>query len=232
MTFHPDIRFYPSDSRRSDGEINANTVVIDGPSRLLIDPGLKSRWPRLAARLAADGFDPAGFSLVFCTHSHPDHLEAGEILAREHGLPLALHELELAFLRRGGGGFWAAGPPPLEFCRPLAAGDWLFGGRRFRLIHAPGHSPGSLALHWPEAGLLVAGDVFFAGTFGATDYPGGSEPDMFETLAGLEKLPEVELALCGHGPALAGRKAVAANYAALRREMEMKKAGLWPPVRR
>ena len=224
----PSIHFYPSETPPAGGEINANTIVIDGPERLIIDPGLKSRWPLLAGRLAADGFEPAGFQLALFTHGHPDHLGAAEILARDYGLPLALHKLELEFLAREGEGFWGSRPPG-DFFQPLTEGLLLFGGRRLFLYHAPGHSPGSLVLHWPEEGLLVTGDVYFSGTFGATDYPGGSEPAMFETLARLEKLPGVELALCGHGPALTGRAAVAANYAVLRREVELKKAGLWPP---
>jgi len=223
----PPIHFYPSESSLADEDINCNTIVIDGREKLLIDPGRKSRWPELAGRLAADGFEPGDFQLVLLTHGHPDHLEAAETLARDYGLPVALHEAERRFLERES----PAGQslrPFLDSSRPLREGPFTFGGRRFLIYHAPGHSPGSLALHWPEAGLLVTGDVYFLGTFGATDYPGGSEPEMFETLARLENLPDVSLVLCGHGPALAGRPAVEENYAALRREGDLKKAGLWP----
>jgi len=228
MPLAPPVYFYPSESSLEDEDINCNTIVIDGREKLIIDPGLKSRWPELAGRLAADGFKPGDFQLVLLTHSHPDHLEAAEILALDYGLPVALHEAEQRFWEREGP--VGQGPRPLlDLFRPLQEGHFTFGGRDFLIYHAPGHSPGSLVLHWPEAGLLVTGDVYFSGTFGGTDYPGGSEPDMFETLARLEKLPEVSLVLCGHGPALSGRSAVEDNYAALRREVGLKKAGLWPP---
>jgi glyoxylase-like metal-dependent hydrolase (beta-lactamase superfamily II) len=225
MSPAPPIYFYPSESSLKAEDINCNTIVIDGREKLIIDPGRKSRWPELAGRLAADGFEPGDFQLVLLTHSHPDHLEAAEILALDYGLPVALHEAEQRFWER-------EGPqnlrPLLDFSRPLREGFFPFGGRHFFVYHAPGHSPGSLVLHWPEAGLLVTGDVYFSGTFGATDYPGGSEPDMFETLARLENLSDVSLVLCGHGPDLSGRSAIADNYAALRREVDLKKAGLWP----
>jgi glyoxylase-like metal-dependent hydrolase (beta-lactamase superfamily II) len=223
MSPAPPIYFYPAESSLEAEDINCNTIVIDGREKLIIDPGRKSRWPELAGRLAADGFAPGDFQLVLLTHSHPDHLEAAEILARDYGLPVALHEAEQRF--------WECPrslQPLLDFFRPLREGFFPFGGRRFFIYHAPGHSPGSLALHWPEAGLLITGDVYFSGTFGATNYPGGSEPDMFETLARLENLSDVSLVLCGHGPALSGRSAIEDNYAALRREVDLKKAGLWP----
>jgi len=219
MLLAPDIYFYPSNSK----ETNCNTIVIDGPEKLIIDPGRKNRWPELEARLAADGFGPGDFHLALLTHSHPDHLETAEFLARDHGLTLALHEAELAFLR--GRNI----DTTLPF-KALREGPLLFGGRYFLLYHAPGHSPGSLVLHWPEAGLLVTGDVYFSGTFGATDCPGGHEADMFETLARLEELPDVSLALCGHGPALSGGRAIKDNYAALKREISLKKAGLWKSI--
>ncbi|MDR2934984.1 MAG: MBL fold metallo-hydrolase, partial [Candidatus Adiutrix sp.] len=97
MPLAPPIYFYPSESSLEDADINCNTIVIDGPERLLIDPGRKDRWPELAGRLAADGFAPGGFHLVLLTHSHPDHLEAAEILALDYGLPVALHEEEKRF---------------------------------------------------------------------------------------------------------------------------------------
>ena len=215
MLIFPSVYFYPSDSR----QINCNTIVIDGPERLIIDPGLKSRWPELKARLAADGFEPGDFQLILLTHSHADHREAAELLAQDYGLVPALHEAELAFMRSQGS--------DSGFFRTLSEGPFLFGGRSFFLHHAPGHSPGGLVLHWPEAGLLVTGDVYFSGTFGATSCLGGNEADMFETLARLEELPDVSLVLCGHGPAVAGRPAIEDNYAVLRREIALKKAGLW-----
>ena len=214
MPLAPSIYFYPDEPVSDYGETNCNTIVINGPEKLIIDPGRKSRWPALARRLAADGFEPGDFHLVFLTHSHPDHLEAAELLALDYGLPLALHEAELAFWEKSRPAAQNLQPAP-GFFRPLQEGPWSFGGRRFFIYHAPGHSPGSLVLHWPEAGLLVTGDVYFSGTFGGTGFPGGSESDMFDTLARLEKLSEVSLVLCGHGPAMAGRPAIEGNYAIL-----------------
>ena len=220
MLLTPPIYYYPSPLEAE--EITCNTIVIDGPEKLIIDPGLLSRWPELEARLAADGFEPGGFKLALLTHSHRDHREAAEFLARDYGLPLVLHEAELAFMR-------SRGQDP-GFFSPLKEGPFLFAGRSFFLYHAPGHSPGSLVLHWPEAGLLVTGDVYFSRTFGATDRIGGNEAEMFESLARLEKLPDVSLVLSGHGPVLSGRPAIEDNYTALRREIALKKAGLWGKI--
>jgi len=227
MLLAPSVYFYPAEPPASPKELNCNTIVIDGPEKLIIDPGLRSRWPALADRLAADGFEPGDFRLVFLTHSHHDHLEAAEILAVNYGLPLALHEAELAFWEKEG----RVGQDirlSREFFQLIPEGPWSFGGRRFFLHLSPGHSPGSLVLHWPEAGLLITGDVYLPGIIGGTHWPGGHEADMFETLARLEELPEVSLVLCGHGPALAGRPAINDNYAVLKEEIALRKVGLWP----
>jgi hydroxyacylglutathione hydrolase len=42
-----------------------------------------------------------------------------------------------------------------------------------KIIHVPGHSPGSLVFYSPKQNFLIAGDVLFAGSIGRTDLPGG-----------------------------------------------------------
>ena len=72
-------------------------------------------------------------------------------------------------------------------------------GITFRVLHTPGHTPGSVCL---VAGtLLLSGDTLFAGSCGRTDFPGGSWQQM---LASLKKLAQLEgdyTVLPGHGGA-------------------------------
>jgi glyoxylase-like metal-dependent hydrolase (beta-lactamase superfamily II) len=50
----------------------------------------------------------------------------------------------------------------------------IFGNSNLKVIHVPGHSPGSVAYHCPEAKYLVVGDILFEGSVGRTDLPGGN----------------------------------------------------------
>ena len=54
-------------------------------------------------------------------------------------------------------------------------------GMKFKAIHAPGHTAGSLVFVVDDE-LLVSGDVLFAGSIGRTDLPGGSAEAMETTL--------------------------------------------------
>ncbi|MDR1686103.1 MAG: MBL fold metallo-hydrolase [Desulfovibrio sp.] len=229
MKLADNVYFYPDDPSRDAGGLNAGAVVIDGEQALLIDPGSAPRLPSLLRRITDDGLDPANIGIALFTHSHPDHLGAGRALCEHCGAIPAMHGREIAFYFGIGAGYRSPGRPwAREEFTALEEGEFRFGGHCFQLYLTPGHSPGSLTLHWPEAKLLVVGDVYFAGTFGATDLTGGSEPEMFGTLEKLEQLPDVELVLCGHGPEITGRGAVEENYRVLAREVAMKKAGTWP----
>ncbi|HEY7195404.1 MAG TPA: MBL fold metallo-hydrolase, partial [Gemmatimonadales bacterium] len=73
------------------------------------------------------------------------------------------------------------------------------GGVEFEVRHTPGHSPGSVCLAGP--GVVLSGDVLFAGSIGRTDLPGGD----FDTLiASIERellpLPDDTIVYSGHGP--------------------------------
>lgn len=87
---------------------------------------------------------------------------------------------------------------------PDGAGDLVAGAVRLRTLHAPGHTEGStlLVVQEPDGdGVVLAGDVLFAGGTGRTDLPGGDAATMARTLRdvvgalgpGLGVVP-------GHGP--------------------------------
>ena len=72
-------------------------------------------------------------------------------------------------------------------------------GISFRVLHTPGHTPGSVCL---QAGdVLLTGDTLFAGSCGRTDFPGGSWEQMMASLARLAALPGNFKVFPGHGEA-------------------------------
>jgi hydroxyacylglutathione hydrolase len=79
-----------------------------------------------------------------------------------------------------------------------------FGHREARVLHTPGHTPGSVCFYveFPEERpLLFAGDTLFAGSIGRTDLWGGSFETIVKSIRGeLFALPDETLIIPGHGP--------------------------------
>lgn len=241
MRLRDDVYFYPSKSGMDfSGEINCNSVLIAGKRHMLIDPGVSKHWGELKDEIAADGIDLADIGLVFCTHSHPDHAEAACRAAGEAGADLLMALAELDFIVMGGICFYyrtvdgvyikVEGNMPV-FDVPDTSlfikgfpGPFFYQDNQFKLFLTPGHTPGSMCLHWPDRGLLVTGDVYFPGTIGAIDLFGGSPRGMCNSVRLLSGLTDVDLVLCGHGPPVEGRQAVVENYRQLFQEIEDKKA--------
>ena len=79
---------------------NCNTYFIDGPTRVLIDPGHKAMVDHVAAGLRQLGRKIQDLDLVICTHAHPDHLEVVPSLKQNGTATLfALHETEWQWMR-------------------------------------------------------------------------------------------------------------------------------------
>ncbi|MDR3203315.1 MAG: MBL fold metallo-hydrolase [Deltaproteobacteria bacterium] len=227
MRLSPEIYFYPSESGLDfSKEFNSNSILLpslNGGKHLLIDPGRAKSLGQLIELIKEDGLDVAQVGLVFLTHHHPDHVEAADQLHKEIGCQLAMSEIDLKFLQGPGRVFFerivedGVVVPNFKYPNPklykkLYSGPFFYQGNKFFLHDAPGHSPGGLCLHWPERGLLVSGDVFFKGSIGTVNLPGGNKEQMSRVLKILSGLGDVSLILCGHGPAIVGQAEIDYNY--------------------
>ena len=71
-----------------------------------------------------------------------------------------------------------------------------------QVIHTPGHTQGSVCLHFAPLKLLIGGDTLFAGSIGRTDLPGGNYSQIIDSIqTRLLTLPDETKVLAGHGPA-------------------------------
>lgn len=183
------------------GPLQANCyLVADDTTRraLIVDPGDEAE--RILARLRRLEFIPEA---IVATHGHFDHIGAIRAVRDATGVPfLALQEeremLEAAPVRAQIFGFFVDPPPPAD--RWLHEGDSVTtGGLTFRVVHAPGHSPGHLILL--GEGAAFVGDVIFAGSIGRTDLPGGDSAQLFASIARhVLPLPDGTALYPGHGP--------------------------------
>lgn len=198
---------------RSQSANNCNTFLIDGPKRILIDPGHRALFGHVEQGLSEIGMGLADIDVVICTHGHPDHIEAVELL-RQHDIRFALHQAEWQWLDGIGRQMSAAMGIDLDHYEPdffLQDGNLSIGDLELTVHHSPGHSPGSICIHWPATGALFSGDVLFDQGLGRTDLPGGNGAELktsIKRLAGLH----TSLLLPGHGDIIQGAQDVHRNF--------------------
>jgi len=173
-------------------------LVWDGRSdeALVVDPGMGAA-AALVARAAAIGLR---IQLIANSHGHIDHIFDNAALKRESGAPLAIHPDDA--YRLGGENIYGFQVEASVAEQDLREGDRLaVGDLRFRVLHTPGHTEGSVCLYESARGLLLSGDVLFRGSFGRTDLPGGNEAQMVVSLRRLlGEIPSPTRILPGHGP--------------------------------
>ena len=139
--------------------------------------------------------------LVISTHGHWDHIGDNASVAAATGADIAVHPLDRDALVRPES-LWAPFeiPPCVPAVELAEGGEVRFGEIRLRVLHTPGHTPGSVCLQATDDGLLFSGDTLFAGGWGRIDLPGGSAEAMVESLVRLAELEAVVSVLPGHGP--------------------------------
>jgi hydroxyacylglutathione hydrolase len=193
-----------------------------GEECLVVDPGI-GVLDQLAELLQEHRLRPAA---VLATHGHLDHVFSVTPVCGAHGVALSVHgddryrlvdpittlgpELKQMFRQQFGDANWKEP----DDVRSIVDGQRLdIAGIELEVIHAPGHTEGSVMFTLPgvpdglgaDAGLsstLVSGDVLFAGSIGRTDLPGGDPAAMTRSLRErVLPLADDMLVLPGHGSA-------------------------------
>lgn len=173
-------------------------LVWDGrsPDALVVDPGMGAADP-LIARAGANGLR---IHLIANSHGHIDHIFDDAPLMRGTDAPLAIHPDDA--YRLAGQNNYGFELEPVTATRDLQEGEQVrIGDLVFDVLHLPGHTEGSVCLYEERHALLLSGDVLFAGSYGRTDLPGGSDEEMVSSLARLAReVPGGVRVLPGHGP--------------------------------
>lgn len=225
---------------RIGSDIVNSYLVIDAGGVTVIDAGLPRYWKLLNRELARLGMTLDDVQALILTHGDTDHIGFAARLHREKGIPAYLHPADAGRARKEvkkpskGWGPVKAGPlarfvlysarqgglriPPAGDVRPVDDGQVLDVPGKPRIIYAPGHTPGSIAVHVPAADALFVGDTMttrnvLTGTTGPKPAPFTLEPE--QALASLARLRDVDATwvLPGHGPAWDGGVAEAVQLA-------------------
>jgi hydroxyacylglutathione hydrolase len=175
-------------------------LVVDEASRqaVLVDPGDEPE--RLVALVRRSGTTLAA---IWLTHAHVDHIGGIAGVKSVWDVPVYLHPADRVLYDRGAVVAAAYGipfdPPPAPD-RELAEGDVVrVGSSEFRVLHVPGHAPGHVIFHGD--GVLLGGDLLFAGSIGRTDLPYSDPHKMEQSLERLSLLADSTVVYPGHGPA-------------------------------
>ena len=175
-------------------EVNCSILSENGKA-WIVDPGQEP--DRIIDLLAKKGLEPAA---ILLTHGHFDHIGAiPGLLKKFPDLPVCVHEKDVQMF---GHPLNQLPPEYPSFQKPcnLSILDNLVGLEGLEILETPGHTPGGVCYHFPEDGLLLAGDTLFAGSVGRTDFPGGSLPVLRQSLEKLAALSDATRVIPGHGP--------------------------------
>ncbi|HXV70067.1 MAG TPA: MBL fold metallo-hydrolase [Acidimicrobiia bacterium] len=205
--------------------VNVYLIEDDG-AITVIDTGIPGQWKDLLAELDSMGRSLEDIQGVILTHADSDHLGFAERIRRQIGVPVYVHEADaaqargevkkknpawgrvrlgptLSFLwyaaRRGG-----LSMTPVEEVVTVHGGETLDLPGAPRIVHTPGHSPGSVAVHSSAVDALFVGDAMttrhvLTGETGPRPAPFTLDPGT--ALSSLHKWAELEArwVLPGHG---------------------------------
>jgi hydroxyacylglutathione hydrolase len=186
------------------GPLQCNCTILGDEAAgeaIVIDPG--DEVIRIHARLNALGLK---LKQILITHAHIDHVGGALKLKRLTGAPILLNENDLPLLQMMDTQAAWLGIVPPETAPP---DESLVDGQRVGLaaypadvLHTPGHTQGSICLHFAPLRMVLAGDTLFAGSIGRTDLPGGDSEQMIDSIqTRLLALPDETRVIPGHGPA-------------------------------
>ena len=206
-------------------------LVVDGDGVTIIDAGLPRYWRLLGRELAQLGRTLDDVRALILTHGDTDHIGFAGRLSREKGVPAYVFptDADRAHLKvkkpNSGWGPVKVGPlvgflwysalegglkiPPAGDLLPAEDGQVLDVPGKPRIIHTPGHTPGSVAVHVTAVDALFVGDEMttrnvLTGVKGPKPAPFTLDPA--QAMTSLDRISDVDATwmLPGHGPAWNG----------------------------
>ena len=169
-------------------------------SGFLIDPGAQPD-------LIADVISHNGWTIerILLTHGHFDHMGAASLLSRELNAPIFIHHADARYMSDPRLNLSANSPRPFVVEHYDELNDdqeiTLAANPHFHLkvIHTPGHTPGSVTYYSAEENAAFVGDLLYQPGPGLTDFPGGNRLQLERSIIDkILTLPPDTILLSGH----------------------------------
>jgi hydroxyacylglutathione hydrolase len=193
--------------------ISAHCYLIDGPELTLIDTGMPHKTKKIL-RYITDTLhkNPADLKTILLTHCDIDHIGNARELRTITGATIAAHPLDadiiagkkprqtprrtMSILFKVLGVFLQVKPFLVD---EIIGDDDTIAG--LRVLHLPGHTPGSIALYDPKRKVLFIGDTLGCKEGIVQGPPTSVTWDMRQVYISIEKLRPLDFSvmLSGHG---------------------------------
>jgi glyoxylase-like metal-dependent hydrolase (beta-lactamase superfamily II) len=126
--------------------------------------------------------------IILLTHTHHDHTDGAEELARATGATVYVGAGELDAAKKAA---------PSANIIPLSGGERIaLGGETIEALPTPGHTVAGTS--YLVEGAVMTGDTLFVGGCGRTDFPGGDPRVLWQSLKRLSALPDETRVYPGH----------------------------------
>ena len=173
-------------------------IVYDSETKdaLIIDPGDEA--DRIIKTVKALGVTPKG---ILLTHAHVDHIRGVGTVSAAFSLPVWIHEADRPYYESPDNAILPWLPAAENLPKPVDTPPQL-PNHPFEVIETPGHTPGGVCFYFKNEKQLFSGDTLFRGTYGRTDFPGGSAQKLFSSIrTKLFTLPDDIYVWPGHNDA-------------------------------
>jgi len=205
-------------------------MIASGNGMALVDAGMAGDVDSMVSQMQSAGYSLSTLQAIIITHAHGDHLGGAEKLAANSGAEVMAHREEVPYIEgretlptgsilqsavRWLDTVLSGKGRNVQVGRPLADGDSLDINGGLRVIHTPGHTPGSICLYREQDKILFCGDLLFNGNLftgrgGLTFAPRLFSVNPEEAENSARRLGSLEIkALCmGHGEPIVMKNSV------------------------
>jgi glyoxylase-like metal-dependent hydrolase (beta-lactamase superfamily II) len=198
----------------------ANVFLLVGDTLTLIDTGFKGRSVHIIRELARLDYSPTDITSIIITHHHADHTGSLAMLKEVTKARVIAHPADAPYID---GSLPQPGPTNPEWLGNMLApihGLWatipvavdglvidgdelpILGG--IKILHTPGHTPGSISLFLKKEGLVIVGDVLSRSTLGLSLPSKAFTIDLAQEIQSIRRLASLDFTFIGfgHGSAL------------------------------